>query len=243
MIDKLVALFANPATRFRAYGAVTVLGIVVALLVAFGVTAAVRGGSNDPETESAAAQPSPTTSAMLEATQLSSSRGTLTAAPTAHPTTSPTPTWTPTETATPTATPTPTPSGRRGSGSTAANPPATQTPGPAAPTTGPAVSNLAFCDRKSATAPPTSVIGLLTVGGANAPAGTTVTLLFDGVAGPSANTAEPGGYRVDYWAGDSECANRVGAAISVAANGQAFATGRGIGDGRGPVIRLDIALP
>ena len=52
-----------------------------------------------------------------------------------------------------------------------------------------------------------------------------------------------GGYRVDYWAGNSECANRVGAAISVAVNSQAFATGRAIGDGGGPVIRVDIALP
>ncbi len=243
MIDQLVAFFANPATRFRAYGAVTVLGIVVALLVAFGVTAAVRGGSNDPETESAAAPPSPTTSAMLEATERSSSTGTLTATPTASPTASATPTRTPTEAATATSTPTPTPSGRRGSGSTAANPTATPTPVPATPTTGPAVSNLAFCDSSSSTAPPTAVFGRLTIGGAKVPAGTTATLLFDGVAGYSASTREPGGYRVDYWAGSSDCANRVGAEISVMVNGQAFPTGRSIGDGGGPVIVLHIALP
>ena len=201
MIDQPVAFFANPATRFRAYGAVTVLGIVVALLVAFGVTAAVRGGSNDPETESAAAPPSPTTSAMLEATERSSSTGTLTATPTASPTAS------------------------------------------ATPTTGPAVSNLAFCDSSSSTAPPTAVFGRLTIGGAKVPAGTTATLLFDGVAGYSASTREPGGYRVDYWAGSSDCANRVGAEISVMVNGQAFPTGRSIGDGGGPVIVLHIALP
>ena len=241
MIDQLVAFFANPATRFRAYGAVTVLGIVVALLVAFGVTAAVRGGSNDPETESAAAPPSPTTSAMLEATERSSSTGTLTATPTASPTASATPTRTPTEAAT--ATSTPTPSGRRGSGSTAANPTATPTPVPATPTTGPAVSNLAFCDSSSSTAPSTAVFGRLTIGGAKVPAGTTATLLFDGVAGYSASTREPGGYRVDYWAGSSDCANRVGAEISVMVNGQAFPTGRSIGDGGGPVIVLHIALP
>lgn len=105
------------------------------------------------------------------------------------------------------------------------------------------MSNLAFCDSKSTTAPPTAVFGRLTIGGANVPAGTTATLLFDGVAGYSASTREPGGYRVDYWAGSSDCANRVGAEISVMVNGQAFPTGRSIGDGGGPVIVLHIALP
>ena len=251
MIDQLVGYFANPATRLRACGAAAILAILVLLLITLGVTTALGGGGSDEPgvvpagqagatARPAADEPdgSPEAEATLDA-------ATAQADPTAASAASPTSTEAPAETETATTTPTEPPAGGTGSGSTAAN---TPTPAPAPPTAMPTsapatTSNLPFCDSSSSTSPPTSAIGLLTVGGANAPAGTTVTLLFDGVAGYSANTAEAGGYRVDYWAGNSECANRVGAAISVAVNSQAFATGRAIGDGGGPVIRVDIALP
>jgi hypothetical protein len=76
----------------------------------------------------------------------------------------------------------------------------------------------------------------LTIGGAAAPAGTAVSLAFDGVVGPSRSTTAAGGYRVDYSAAGSDCANRVGATISVIVNGQAFSTGAAVGDGANPLV-------
>ncbi len=83
-----------------------------------------------------------------------------------------------------------------------------------------------YCNNASSTAPPNSVIGLLTIGGAAAPAGTVVSLAFDGVVGPSQASAAAGGYKVYWTAGGEGCANRVGAAISVVVNGQFFPTGQ-----------------
>ena len=67
--------------------------------------------------------------------------------------------------------------------------------------------------------------------------------MFDGVAGPSATTAAAGGYRVDYGAAGSDCANRVGAAISVVYGGVAYPTGHTVGDSPGGPVRADIAAP
>jgi hypothetical protein len=91
-------------------------------------------------------------------------------------------------------------------------------------------------------APPNAVIGTLTIAGAAAPAGTVVSLAFDGVAGPPKATREAGGYRVDYGAGGADCANRVGAAISVIVNGQAFPTGSAVGQVENPLL-FHIAVP
>ena len=93
-----------------------------------------------------------------------------------------------------------------------------------------------YCNTISATAPPNAVIGTLTIGGAAAPAGTVVSLSFDGVVGPSRETSAAGGYRVDYAAGGADCANRVGASIAVIVNGQAFSTGATVGGSENPLI-------
>ncbi len=85
-------------------------------------------------------------------------------------------------------------------------------------------------------APPNAVIGTLTIGGTAAPAGTVVSLAFDGVVGPSRQTTAAGGYRVDYGAAGADCANRVGAAISVIVNGQAFSTGATVGGTENPLV-------
>ena len=49
-----------------------------------------------------------------------------------------------------------------------------------------------------------------------------------------------GGYYVDFNAGGGDCANKVGAAISVIVNGQTYGTGQTVGGGA-VVIRLDVA--
>lgn len=95
-------------------------------------------------------------------------------------------------------------------------------------------SSSPYCPNISQTSPPNTVIGLI-----DAPAGTSVSLAFDGVAGPTAVTAKAGGYRVDYGAGGQDCANRVGAAISVVVNGRSYSTGHTVGDS-GPLLQFDI---
>jgi hypothetical protein len=65
---------------------------------------------------------------------------------------------------------------------------------------------------------------------------------FDGVLGPSTKNLD-GSFRIDFYANVQSCANRVGAAISVYANGQYFPTGRSVGDGAGQLIPVTIDLP
>jgi hypothetical protein len=85
---------------------------------------------------------------------------------------------------------------------------------------------------------------LLTVGGAPAPAGTIVSLAFDGVIGPSQETTAAGGYKVYWTPGGEACANRVGAIISVLVNGQSFTSPYAVGStGGNPLIRFDVAAP
>ena len=100
-----------------------------------------------------------------------------------------------------------------------------------------------YCDAISSNSPPNSVIGLFHSGGQPVPAGATVGLEFDGVPGPTAMTAAAGGYRVDYGAAGAECANRVGAAISVVYNGEAYPTGHVVGDTPGGPARFDLDIP
>lgn len=81
------------------------------------------------------------------------------------------------------------------------------------------------------------------VGGLDAAEGTVdVFVAFDGVLGPSAKNIA-GAFRIDFYANVTECANRVGAAISAYANGQYFPTGRTVGDGAGQLIPVSIDLP
>ena len=143
----------------------------------------------------------------------------------------------PTDTPSPTATPTQKPAAQREQ-SGGANPAPTDPPAPTAATTQappPVTAAGAYCSTISATSPPNTVIGLL-----NAPAGTSVSLAFDGLVGPTARTAAAGGYRVDYGAGGADCANRVGAAISVVVNGRFYNTGQKVGDSPGRPVRFDI---
>ncbi|MEO8539093.1 MAG: hypothetical protein ABI577_05075, partial [bacterium] len=115
------------------------------------------------------------------------------------------------------------------------------TPVPTAP---PVVAGGAFCPNSdSSSSPPNSVIGIFTIGGAPAPAGSVVSLAFDGVIGPGRPTTAAGGYRVDYFAAPEGCANRVGASISVVFNGQFYPTGHAIGDSPGAPVNLTIAIP
>ncbi len=171
---------------------------------------------------------------------------TVPASPTRKPTR--TATRSPSPSPTPTATITPTPAPRV-QVSTGGNNQPEPTPVPAVEPTiepTPAASGPGgpYCDNISSSTPPNSVFGLLTIGGAPAPPGTVVTVLFDGVAGPSAATAEAGGYKVNWAAGGSDCANRVGAVIGISVNGQVFQSGVAVGSGGGtPVVRFDVGIP
>lgn len=96
--------------------------------------------------------------------------------------------------------------------------------------------------------PPNAVLGLLTVAGAPAPAGTLVTLTFDGLPGPSAYTVAPGGYRINYAAGGQghspPCTNVVGSQIGLLVNGILTESGVAVGDPQGRlVLRFDVAVP
>ena len=92
--------------------------------------------------------------------------------------------------------------------------------------------------------PPNSVLGLLTINGAQAPAGTIVQLTFDGKVGPAARTREAGGYRIDFAGGRAGCANQVGSAMGVRITGQVYDSGVKVGDPEmNPFLRFDIAIP
>lgn len=221
------------STPARQAGALAALGSVGLVLGAFGVLLLTGGDDSDT-----------TPAAPVE-------RDEATATATPSPTRTPTRTLSPTRTATPSPSPTPSPapeptqapSSQVGSGLApaaptevpAAPPPPTPTPEPIA------AGN--FCDTVSATAPPTTVAGLITIGGAPAPADTVVYLAFGSRTGPTASvTAEDGrtGYSVAYATGGADCINNVGASIGVVVNGVLYPTGHVIGDGA-PFIRLDIA--
>jgi hypothetical protein len=82
--------------------------------------------------------------------------------------------------------------------------------------------------------PPNRIAGLFAIAGQPAPAGTLVTLTFDGARGPSMYTTDAGGYRVDYAAGgqghDPPCTNVVGAEMGLLVNGVLVDTGARVGD-------------
>lgn len=97
--------------------------------------------------------------------------------------------------------------------------------------------------------PPDTIFGFLTIGGEPAPAGTLVTVTFDGHQGPSVYTAAAGGYRIDYSAGGQghtpPCTNVVGSRFGFVVNGETVvSTAVDVGD---PIASLvfdfDIAIP
>src|SRR5690606_23750615 len=128
--------------------------------------------------------------------------------------------------------------GSGGAGTGAAEPEPTPVPEPTAP---PVVAGGDYCPNNNSSSPPNSVIGIFTIGGAPAPAGTAVSLAFDGVIGPTRLTSAAGGYRVDYFAGPEACANRVGASISVVYNGAYYPTGHAVGDSPGVPVNVTLA--
>lgn len=167
------------------------------------------------------------------------------ASPTASATIEVTPTRTATRTPTPTRTPSPTPTEVIATRAPLTAAP-TAVPAPPTPTEVAVVAGGPYCPSVSATAPPTTVGGTVLIGGVPPAAGTVVALAFDGVGGPSGvvtveSTASglKAGYAIRFSGGPSDCANRVGSAISVVIDGTHYATGRFVGDGA-PFIRLDI---
>ena len=86
------------------------------------------------------------------------------------------------------------------------------------------------------------VAGAVRLSGADAAAGTVdIFVAFDGVIGPSVKNLD-GAFRIDFYANVATCANRVGATISVYANGKYFPTGHTVGDGT-PLIPVAVELP
>jgi len=224
-IARIRLLFATPARQAYGFAAVGVLGL---LFGGAGILLATTGGNEDTSALPAAVD-------TVEATVTSSPTRTATPARTATPSPTPSPTQTPSPTEV-IATRAP----------IVAQP--TATPVPVEPTaTAPAViAGGPYCPSVSATAPPTTVGGTITLGGIAPPAGTIVALAFDGVPGPSSvvsvestATGPRAGYAIRFSGGPGDCANRVGAAISVVIDGTYYATGRFVGDGD-PFIRLDI---
>ena len=121
----------------------------------------------------------------------------------------------------------------------------TPTPEPTEPAVVPAGG--AYCPPSSTgpgagSIPSGRVAGAVKVAGVDAAPNTVeVYLAFDGVLGPSAMNIE-GAFRIDFYANVTDCANRVGAAISAYANGTYFPTGNTVGDGT-VLIPVTIDLP
>jgi hypothetical protein len=85
-----------------------------------------------------------------------------------------------------------------------------------------------YCPGASPDTLPTTLAGLITIGGEPAPAGTVVTLLFDGVAGPSTTVVQEdgrSGFTFRFSPGATGCANRPGAALTVVVDGAGYSVG------------------
>ena len=228
-------IFRRPVRQAYAWAAVGVLGLAFAA----GGVMLLTSGSDDGSARSSApddATPTPKSTPIGSATAASTSPG---SSPSAIATAS---TETPTTTPTAVVTPTSTPEGQQNPTSGGGGQPTAQpTPVPSTPVpTQPPAASRAYCGTISSTAPPSSVFGLLTIGGQPAPAGTIATATFDGVTGPSQASTAAGGYRVDFPSGGDDCANRSGAALAIIINGQAFPTGA---VGNSPATRVDITIP
>lgn len=232
----LQSFFNTPARQALGW---TMLGILGIAMAAGGVFFLTNDNSGPKRADAGQETPAATSTATPTRT------ATLTTSPTASATPSPTQA----ATATPTTRPaTSANTGSAGSGAesgggtsggaTSQDPAPTPTPTPP-----PVVAGGAYCPNDSSSSPPNSVIGIFTIAGAPAPAGTSVSLAFDGVIGPTRATTAAGGYRVDYFAGPEGCANRVGAAIAVVYNGQVFPTGHTVGDSPGAPVNVTISIP
>ncbi len=227
----LQAFFSTPQRQAIGWALLGVFGI---LMAAGGVWLLSDDGGNKPA--AAESNPSPT----------ATSSPTATATTTATRTATPSPTPSPSATPSPTATTVPASNaGTSGGGSGSQPAVATSTPEPTSPAV---AAGGPYCSPSSVgpgsgSLPSGRVAGAVTVAGVDAaPDAVELYLAFDGVLGPSAMNIA-GAFRIDFYANTSECANRVGAAISVFANGQYFPTGRSVGDGAGQLIPVTIALP
>lgn len=238
----IVSFFSTPARQALGW---TLLGLLGMGMAAGGVWFLTADGESPPPRLLVDA------AIVLESTATATS--TRTATPSSTPTPSPSPTATETSIATATARPTIRPAANTntgtGSAATGGETAAEPTPEPTAepePTATPVVAGGAYCPPTGVgpgSLPSGRVAGAVKVGGANATAGTVdLFVAFDGVLGPSTKNLD-GSFRIDFYANVQSCANRVGAVISVYANGQYFATGRSVGDGAGQLIPVTIELP
>jgi|GEM_PF-4172966 len=237
-MSRLQSFFNTPARQALGW---TTLGLLGILMAAGGIWFLTDGDDGPGQ----AAQADDSTQAPAN-----TATPTATRSATTPPSPSPSPSPTPSETPSPTPTTRPAAANPGSGGGAPANgggqqsapePPATPVPDPTQP---PVVAGGDYCPPANVqTLPSGRVAGAVTVGGAGASAGSVdVFLAFDGVLGPGTKNID-GAFRIDFWAGGSDCANRVGAAISVYANGQFFPTGRAVGDGAGQLIPVTVALP
>lgn len=220
----LQAFFSTPARQALGW---TVLGIIGIGMAAGGVWFLTDDGGGTKTADADDRTPTTVSSPSATATR------TNTATPSA--TASATPSPEPTATATPTTRPATNTNTSTGGGNNNQAPAPEPTPVPTQP---PLVAGGPYCPSSDQSFPPNSIFGLFQVGGGGVPAGATVSIAFDGVIGPSRTTTDAGGYRVDYNASTSDCANRVGASISVVYNGVFYSTGYTVG--AAPAIRFDI---
>lgn len=103
----------------------------------------------------------------------------------------------------------------------------------AATPTNPPVS-YAYCESGGGGTPPSAIFGTVTIDGAAAPAGTNVTIAFDGVPALSGTVSVKGnaaGYRFLYGTGGGSCTNRVGASISIIVDATAYSAPVTVGGG------------
>ena len=232
----ILAFFSTPARQAIGWALLGVAGIAMA---AGGVWYLTDDGGSGANVADAGADASPTASPTATATPARTAAASPSA--TASPTPTQTPEPSPTATQRPAANANTDPgTGSGGAGTGAAEPEPTPVPEPTAP---PVVAGGDYCPNNNSSSPPNSVIGIFTIGGAPAPAGTAVSLAFDGVIGPTRLTSAAGGYRVDYFAGPEACANRVGASISVVYNGAYYPTGHAVGDSPGVPVNVTLAIP
>ena len=239
MIERVRAFFADPGRQALAWAALGIFGIALAAAGLWLYTD--RNGGKSSQARSQAVS---TSTPRGDAGGSQVSGATLPVSPTPGASPSPTETASPSPSATATPTQNPTTQREQTTGGGGAAPTAPPAPTPT-PTQAPPVATAGgpYCDTISATSPPSSVIGIFTIGGSPAPAGTSVSLAFDGLVGPTAQTSAAGGYRVDYGTGGSDCANRVGAAISVVVNGRFYPTGHTVGDSPGTPVNQRVDAP
>jgi hypothetical protein len=227
LASKLSSFLATP--RGQAYGFAT-LGIGGLLLGALGLWMVMSGGDNGDGDSLPAASDSDETATATTTTPPATATATATNTP------QPTASAPPRRALAPRARPTATPSTLAFSGGGGGGPAPTPTPPPI-------VAAGDYCDGVGGLNPPSAVYGTLLIGGVAAPAGTPLTVLFDGAAGPSIVTTDAGGYKVLFSSGGGNCANQPAATISISVAGTVVPSGRTVSSGAGGGIRFDISVP